>query len=177
MPTSLQTLRVTRSLSPVSTLTVTPCLPERGDGFGGGVLGRVEEREIAGQDQVAFVGFGKSGLVAQFFGGDGQHAETVLAQFINLLHQIADEDRFHRENLALAFKMRAFGEDRLRRALGQQLPFAIRAFDGHGHHAARKVERDFVHHFVFFDAEFAGAVPCNAARRGRGRFSGRSGNG
>ena len=130
-------------------------LPQRFDGFGRGVLGRVEKRQVAGQDKVAFVGLGERGLLAQFLGGHGQHAEAVLAQFIDLLHEVADQDRFHRENLALALKMRAFGEHRLRRALGQQLPFAVRAFDGHGHHAARKVERDFVHHLVFFDAEFA----------------------
>ena len=40
-------------------------LPQRGDGLGGGVLGRIEKREVAGQDQIAFIGFGKGGLRAE----------------------------------------------------------------------------------------------------------------
>ena len=55
-------------------------LPQRGDGLGGGVLGRIEKREIAGQDQSAFVGLGERGLRAEFFRGHGQHAKAVLAQ-------------------------------------------------------------------------------------------------
>ena len=50
-----QTLRVTSSLSPVRTLTVTPCLRERVDRLGRGVLRRIEEGDIALEDQVALI--------------------------------------------------------------------------------------------------------------------------
>ena len=62
-------------------------LPQRGDGLGGGILGRVEKREVAGQDQFAFVGLGERGLRAEFFRRHGQHAEAVLAQLIHLLRR------------------------------------------------------------------------------------------
>ena len=55
MPTSRQILRLTSSLSPVSTLTATPVPAERGDRRAGAVLGRVEEGDVAAQDQVRLV--------------------------------------------------------------------------------------------------------------------------
>ena len=92
-------------------------LAQHGDGLGGGVLGRVEEGEVAGQDQVAFVGLGIGGLLLHLLGGDGQHAEAVLAQVVDLLDEVADQDGLHREDLALALEMGALGEDRLRARL------------------------------------------------------------
>ena len=152
-------------------------LAQRGDGFGGGVLGRIEEGEIAGQDQIAFVGLGVGGLLLHFLGGHGQHAKAVLAQVVDLLDEVADQNRLHRENLAFALEMGALGEDGFRRALGQQLPLAIRALDHDRHHAAGEIERDFIHLRVFLEREFAVQFLCAAARRGRGRSSGRSENG
>ena len=54
-PTSLQILRETSSLSPVRTLTATPCCCSAAIAGAGGFLGRVEKRDIALQDQVVFV--------------------------------------------------------------------------------------------------------------------------
>ena len=111
-----------------------PMLPQSLDGLGRGVLGGIEEREVSGQNQIALVGLGKGGLIAELLCGDRQHAKTVFAQFIHLLDQVAGQNRLHRKNLALALKVRAFGKHCLRRTLGQKLPLAIRSFDGHRHH-------------------------------------------
>ena len=143
-------------------------LAQGGDGFGGGVLGRVEEGEVAGQDQVGLVGLGIGGLLLDFLGGDGQHAEAVLAEVVDLLDEVADEDGLHREDLAVALEVGAFGEHGLRGALGQQLALAVRALDHDGHHAAGEVEGDFVHLAELIDARVRRAVPCGGARRGRG---------
>src|SRR5579862_4462847 len=121
------------------------------DGFGCGVLGWIEKGEIAGQHEVTLVGLAETRLGAEFFGRDRQHTETVLAQFVDLLDKVAGKNRFHRENLALALEAGAPGKDSFGRAFGEQLTLAIRPFHRHGHHAAGKVERDFIHHFVFID--------------------------
>ena len=89
MPTSRQILRLTSSLSPVSTLTEMPCSLECGDRRPGGVLGRVEEGHVTAQDQVALVvlGIGRFGLQVPV--GQREDPEAVGAELVELLFQIA----------------------------------------------------------------------------------------
>ena len=61
-------------------------------------------------------------------GGDGQNAETVGAQVVVFLDEIADQDRFHRQDFALAFKLGAMGKNGFRRAFGQNLVLMLRRF-------------------------------------------------
>jgi len=53
--TSRQTLRLTASLSPVSTLTETPCSRRARMAGAALFLGRVEEGDIAAQDELRLV--------------------------------------------------------------------------------------------------------------------------
>ena len=129
-------------------------LPQSGDGLGGGVLGRIEKREVAGQHELIFVGLGIGGLGHDLLVRNGQYAETIFAQRIDLFDQIANENRLHLKDFPVAFKMRAAFKDRLRRAFGEQLALPIRSLDHHGHHAAGEVERDFVHFGELVHGEF-----------------------
>ena len=123
---------------------------------GGGLLGRVEEGEVAGQDQLGFVGFGVGGLLLHLLRGDGQHAEAVFAEVVDLLDEVADEDGLHREDVAVALEVGASGEHGLRGALGQQAARCPSgALDHDRHHAAGEVEGDFVHLAELVDRERA----------------------
>ena len=93
-------------------------LPQHGDGLGGCFLGRIKKGEVTGQNQIALVGFGIGGAFVHFLSRNGQHAKTVLAQFIDLLDEIAGQDWLHRKYLALALEVRAPCKDRFRRAFG-----------------------------------------------------------
>ena len=116
-PTSLQTLRVTRSLSPVSTFTRDPVVLQRGDGLARRLLRRIEKRDVSLEYQLGFVGFGVGGPFVQRARGHRQNAKSVGAQIIVFLDEIADQDRLHRQDLPLAFKLGATGKNRFRRAL------------------------------------------------------------
>ena len=129
-------------------------LAQNGNGFFRAVFGRIEKGEIAGQDEVFFIGLGIRCLRADFLIRNREHTETVAAQIVDLLDEVADENRLHRENFAVAFKVRAFGEHRFRRALGQHLALTVGTFNHHGHHAARKIERDFVRLDIFVHGKF-----------------------
>ena len=118
------------------------------------VLGRIEKGDVALENQFRFVGFGVGGPFVQRARGDGQNAETVGAQIIVFLDEIADENGFHGQDFALAFKAGATGKNGLRRALGQDEVFVVRGFDNDGHHLAGKVEGDFVHLFVIVNTKF-----------------------
>src|SRR5262249_55613716 len=83
-------------------LNVNTVLTEHTDGFGRGVLRGIKEGKIAGQDQLCLVGLRISGALVEFLSRDCQHAKAVLTQIIDLLDKVADQDRFHRKNLALA---------------------------------------------------------------------------
>ena len=64
-------------------------LLQRGDGLGGGFLGRIQKGDVALENQVRFVRLGIGGALVHFLGRDGQDAETVGAQVIVFLDQIA----------------------------------------------------------------------------------------
>ncbi len=124
---------------------------QRLDGRRGGLLGRVEERDVAVQDQVALVGLAVGRGVAgddaarlDVLAGDGQHAEAVGAQPLVLLLQLLDEDAVHRERLAVELELLAAREDRLGRALGDDAVLALGRADDDRHDAALEVEGDLV---------------------------------
>ena len=128
-------------------------LLQGGNGGAGGVFGRIQEGDVAFEDQIAFVGLGISGALVQFLARDRQHAEAVRAQIVVLLDEVPDQNRLHRETLALAFKLGAAAEDGFRRALGQDLALALGRFHDDRHHPARKIEREFIGLAVLLDAE------------------------
>ena len=57
------------------------------------------------------------------------------------------------DRLAVEFEMRALMEDGFGSAFGEQDGFALGILDQNGHHAAGKVEGDFVQLFVIRDKE------------------------
>ena len=128
-------------------------LLQRGNGLGGGFLGRIQKGDVPFENQVRFVRFGVGGALVHLFVGHGQDPETVGAQVIVFLHQIAHQNRFHRKTFPFGFELAAAAENRFGRALGQNLVIASGRFDDDGHHPAREIERDFIHLPVIFNRE------------------------
>ena len=125
-PTSLQILRATRSLSPVTTLTATPCLLQGLDRRGGALsLRRIEECDVALQDQIALVGLavrggaGRRAARLDVLGGDGEHAEAVGAELLVFLFEILDVRGGPSAEARRRARRSAAGEDRLRSALAR----------------------------------------------------------
>ena len=76
-----QIFAVTSSLSPVSTLTATPCVGERLQRRRGGFLRRIEEGDVADQGQIALVGDAVVCLDwRQLLDRDGHDAQAVLVE-------------------------------------------------------------------------------------------------
>jgi hypothetical protein len=77
-------------------------LLERSDRLGGGILGRIEERDVAEQDQVAFVGDGEDLLgLRKFAVGDAEHAVAVAAQLLVFLEQVVLDEVDHHMDLVI----------------------------------------------------------------------------
>ncbi len=80
-PTSRQILAVTSSLSPVSTLTATPCAASALSAGAARLLRRIEERDVADQGQVDLVGHAVVRLGRrQLLDGHRDHAQPFLVE-------------------------------------------------------------------------------------------------
>ena len=120
-------------------------LPQCLDGIGRGLLGWIEEGEVAHEDHIAFVCCAKGahrggvGLL-----GDGQHAEAVVVELgdggQNAIAQFVIECANHSAYLG----KRANGEHLFHSSLGDHLNLAASVAHYGGKAAAREIEGHFV---------------------------------
>src|ERR1700722_20228164 len=85
-----------------------------------GVLGRIEERDVASKYQVPLIIPHADLLSRQYFAGHGQHAEAVVAQTIVFLLQPDDAVRVHGGQIAVELELRTAQEHLFRRALSEK---------------------------------------------------------
>ena len=145
IPTSLQTLRVTRSLSPVRIFTETPASFSALMACGRGLLGGIEEGDVAEEDHVALVRGGESLLVFRELAvGDGKHAVSVRAQRLVVLQDVLLDHVDEGVDVLIHLVAGADLEHVLHGALADQHVVSL-VFHDHRHALAGEVERDLVH--------------------------------
>ena len=130
MATCEQILRVTSSLSPVRTFTVTPLARSAAEGWLRGLLRRIEERDVADQHEIGLVILRVSRVrwsLSEILGSDGEHAKPVGAQRVVFLAERVEEGWFGRQHRTVILERLAAPEDLLRRSFREQLVVAIRA--------------------------------------------------
>ena len=120
-------------------------LLERGDRLGRRTLGRIEEGDVAEQDQVALVGHGEGLLgLRKLPVGDAQDAVAVAAQLLIFLEQVVLDQVDHQVDLVIHLVLGADLVDILDRALADEHVVAL-VIDHHRHALALEVEGDFIH--------------------------------
>ena len=178
-PTSLQILRATRSLSPVTTLTVDAVRLQRRDGRRGGLLRRIEERDVAVQDQVASRRpcrrawrrrRRRRAAPGPWWrwpapGSRRRSAARIPSSSSSMCWWSIGR------NVAVELEGRARREDRFGRALGDDAVLAFRRADDDRHDAALEVEGDLVDLRVLGDVRDArGVSVCASTARSRTFF-------
>ena len=126
------------------------CL-QLGDGHGAGLLGRVQERDVALKDQLGFVGravrrrHARGGSARRgLLGGDREHPKAIGAEPLVLARQVRDVFVVHRQPRAVEVEARAPRKDRLGRALRDDPVLPLGRANHDRHDAALEVERDLV---------------------------------
>ena len=119
-------------------------LAQAGEGGGGGLLGRVEEGEVAEEDEVGLVGGGEdlAGAV-EVAVGEGDDAETLGGKGAVFLKDLVLDHRDHRVQLVVDLVAVADRQDLLDRAFADQLVVALMVDDDR-HAAPLEVEGDLV---------------------------------
>src|SRR5262249_46360008 len=112
------------------------------------------------EDQIALIGLGvrRSASIERLswwniLGGYRENAKTVTAEPLVLFLQLDDEDVLHRKQLAIELEVLAAREDRFGRAFADDAVASLVWADDHAHHAAAKIERDFVDLLISGDVE------------------------
>ncbi len=116
-------------------------LPQRRQCRPGSLLRRIEEGQVAAEDQVALVLFRLRFQVAV---GHGQDAEAVGAELVELLLEVGGDDVLHWVELSIKREVGAALIDRLRGAFADEAVLAVRSLHHHRHHFAREVERNLI---------------------------------
>ena len=135
----------------------------------GGLLRRVEERDVAREDQIGLVVLRVGLARLEVAVRERQHAEAVAAQRLVLLAQILDEDVVDRIHLLVQLEARAALEDLLRGALADEPVRALRRLHDDGHESPREVERQLVDLAPVGDRDLTVHLVMLRAPRGRAR--------
>ncbi len=126
-------------------------LPQRLDGVGRGLLGRIEEGEVAHEDHVAFVGCTKGahrggvGLL-----GDGEYAEAVAVELGDCGQNAIAQLVIECTNFSVYLGKRADGEHFFHGSFGDHLNLAASVAHYGGKTTAREIEGYFVDLHICF---------------------------
>jgi hypothetical protein len=110
--------------------------PERGDRRQRRFLRRIQERDVARQDQIAFIGLRVDGPLLEVAIGQRQHAKPIPAERIVLLAQIGQQHLVERVHLAIQLELCAALEQLFRRPLADQPVDALGGLHHDGHQTA-----------------------------------------
>ena len=171
-PTSLQILRLTSSLSPVTTLTATPCRRERGEGGAGRLLRRVEEGHVARRGPGRArrpcrraVPRASTSLLAIA----STRKPSALRRSYSSFEVLAEERGPSGSSSPSSSKLAQRGKIASGAPLRDEPVLALRRADHDRHDPPLEVERDLVDLRVLRDPEAARGSPCARGSPGRAR--------
>ena len=125
-------------------LDVHAVLFQRRQRLASGLLRRVEEGDVSAEDEVLLVVLAEHRPApGHVLVGNGEHAEALGLEPVQLLDQIGQDELVDLENVAVQLHAAAAPEDGLGRALRDQDAVAVHVHDDR-HDPAREVERDLV---------------------------------